>query len=472
MKLISSQSGHRTQFRQIFKNGSVFAHRVPSVCTCLNRFKHVPSRLPALARRNPAHAVLDRRLYRPRPACSSDTCTPYAPGMQVPGIDFVAAGKFGAPSETRKPTAFCMAISRQSHKKRFTLSTGNCARNRRDPGKNALHFRYRVFFTLSEHGERQKEHLAYLECKCANNDDNHAAPAGAPDRSAQRATQRLAPRDGMDRLHPDGVSPQGAPHSLIRQRHDLLVGRPRAAGPAPHPLPVRFPRAPIADAHAPQDEASAPMSGVPRAPVACARIPRRRSAPHASGLTTGGALAAGGSAVLMGWAGAAIPVSQASARALARAIPAVARAGAGAGGVPRHAGTPPPPTPPAREGDQGVRARARDAGLALRQQEPLRGHGRHPILRGVRSFDDHDLDGAARACGGTATVDHLPAHPLLSTPACGGGWGCMAAISTMARRLKRGEWRPQRRRGSGIIVSAWMPCIVVSLPIVAAKRRS
>ena len=351
MKLISSQSGHRTQFRQIFKNGSVFAHRVPSVCTCLNRFKHVPSRLPALARRNPAHAVLDRRLYRPRPACSSDTCTPYAPGMQVPGIDFVAAGKFGAPSETRKPTASCMAISRQSHKKRFTLSTGNCARNRRDPGKNALHFRYRVFFTLSEHGERQKEHLAYLECKCANNDDNHAAPAGTPDRSAQRATQRLAPRDGMDRLHPDGVSPQGAPHSLIRQRHDLLVGRPRAAGPAPHPLPVRFPRAPIADAHAPQDEASAPMSGVPRAPVACARIPRRRSAPHASGLTTGGALAAGGSAVLMGWAGAAIPVSQASARALARAIPAVARAGAGAGGVPRHAGTPPPPTPPrARRG--------------------------------------------------------------------------------------------------------------------------
>jgi len=131
-----------------------------------------------------------------------------------------------------------------------------------------------------------------------------------------------------------------------------------------------------------------------------------------------------------------------------------------------------PQPPPAREGDQGVRARARDAGLALRQQEPLRGHGRHPILRGVRSFDDHDLDGAARACGGTATVDHLPAHPLLSTPACGGGWGCMAAISTMARRLKRGEWRPQRRRGSGIIVSAWMPCIVVSLPIVAAKRRS
>jgi hypothetical protein len=36
----------------------------------------------------------------------------------------------------------------------------------------------------------------------------------------------------------------------------------------------------------------------------------------------------------------------------------------------------------------------------------------------------------------------------------------------------RGEWRLRRRRGSGIIVSAWMPCIVTSHPIVAAKQRS
>ena len=148
-----------------------------------------------------------------------------------------------------------------------------------NPTKSALHFRYRILFTLQKDGERQKEHLVHLKRKCANNDDKH---------------------------------------------------------------------------------------GVPQAPVACARIPRRRSAPHASGLTTGGALAAGGSAVLMGWAGAAIPVSQASARALARAIPAVARAGAGAGGVPRHAGTPPPPTPPrARRGPGGAgQGAGRGAGAA------------------------------------------------------------------------------------------------------------
>jgi hypothetical protein len=48
----------------------------------------------------------------------------------------------------------------------------------------------------------------------------------------------------------------------------------------------------------------------------------------------------------------------------------------------------------------------------------------------------------------------------------------MTARSTMARRLMRGEWRLRRRRGSGIIVSAWMPCIVTSHPIVAAKQRS
>ena len=71
--------------------------------------------------------------------------------------------------------------------------------------------------------------------------------------------------------------------------------------------------------------------------------------------------AAVGSAVFMRWAGAAIPASQASARVAARAIPAALAP------APRH---------------------ARDVGLALRWQEPLRGRGGHPILRSARSFDD------------------------------------------------------------------------------------
>jgi hypothetical protein len=67
---------------------------------------------------------------------------------------------------------------------------------------------------------------------------------GAPHaRASMPRSGRQAPRDGIDRLRPDGVPPPGAPHPLIRQRHDLLVGRPRAAGLAPHPLPVWFPRA-------------------------------------------------------------------------------------------------------------------------------------------------------------------------------------------------------------------------------------
>jgi len=40
----------------------------------------IPVRLPAPARRNPAQATPDRRLYRPRPAYSRGTRTPYAPG--------------------------------------------------------------------------------------------------------------------------------------------------------------------------------------------------------------------------------------------------------------------------------------------------------------------------------------------------------------------------------------------------------
>ena len=44
-----------------------------------------------------------------------------------------------------------------------------------NPTKNTLHFRYRILFTHRKDGERQKEHLVYLKCKCANNDDKHAA---------------------------------------------------------------------------------------------------------------------------------------------------------------------------------------------------------------------------------------------------------------------------------------------------------
>ena len=40
----------------------------------------IPVQLPAPARRNPAQAVPDRRLYRLRRACSCGTRTPYAPG--------------------------------------------------------------------------------------------------------------------------------------------------------------------------------------------------------------------------------------------------------------------------------------------------------------------------------------------------------------------------------------------------------
>jgi len=114
--------------------------------------------------------------------------------------------------------------------------------------------------------------------------------------------------------------------------------------------------------------------------------------------------AAGGAAVSMRRAGAATPASQASARAPARAIPAVGARGR-----------------PAREARLATRAsttrraRARDAGLALLLHALLRGRGDHPILRGVRSHDNRDPDGATHVCGGTATVDYLPANPPLSS---------------------------------------------------------
>ena len=48
-----------------------------------------------------------------------------------------------------------------------------------DPKQNALHFRYRILFTPRKDGERQKENLAHLKCKCANNDDKHGGQESA-----------------------------------------------------------------------------------------------------------------------------------------------------------------------------------------------------------------------------------------------------------------------------------------------------
>jgi hypothetical protein len=50
------------------------------------------------ARRNPAQAVPDRRLYRPRPAYSRGTRTPYAPG---------------APAQSRTVTRFAVPVQQE-----------------------------------------------------------------------------------------------------------------------------------------------------------------------------------------------------------------------------------------------------------------------------------------------------------------------------------------------------------------------
>jgi hypothetical protein len=65
-------------------------------------------------------------------------------------------GENGASRETKQPAAFCTAIRRQSREKLFTLLTGERARNRREPAKNSLHFRYRILFTLFKRGEHQE----------------------------------------------------------------------------------------------------------------------------------------------------------------------------------------------------------------------------------------------------------------------------------------------------------------------------
>jgi len=68
----------------------------------------LPCRRPEqeAARRNPAQAVPDRRLYRPRPAYSSGTRTPYAPG---------------APAQSRTVTRFAVPATRAGGRRAGTL---------------------------------------------------------------------------------------------------------------------------------------------------------------------------------------------------------------------------------------------------------------------------------------------------------------------------------------------------------------
>jgi hypothetical protein len=115
--------------------------------------------------------------------------------MRFSVIDFVAAGKFGASSETWRSTAFCTAILRQSREKCFTLLTGNRARNRCDPGENAFHFRYQIFFTLRRDGERQEHEQACWYESVLIIDVNHGVwyshwlESGAPLLSRERSSQ-------------------------------------------------------------------------------------------------------------------------------------------------------------------------------------------------------------------------------------------------------------------------------------------
>ena len=131
--------------------------------------------------------------------------------------------------------------------------------------------------------------------------------------------------------------------------------------------------------------ASCPGASGP--PVQGARIPWRRSAPHASGRITGGAR--------RGWVGGV----NAMGRGGDPGVPGV-RQGGGTGdpgsgargrqrgtmGAPRHAGA----HDPAGQGAVPVMRPARDEGLDLLLLQPFCGRAGHPILRGARSFHDHD----------------------------------------------------------------------------------
>ena len=127
-----------------------------------------------------------------------------------------------------------------------------------NPTKSALHFRYRILFTLQKDGERQKEHLVHLKCKCANNDDKHAAQAARHERRLRRIVHdpqlgAAAPMDGrgvrrvLQRVRPDQrvwliVDASDArtylPHEPIKQKHigaSFAWSAERCAGTAESP---------------------------------------------------------------------------------------------------------------------------------------------------------------------------------------------------------------------------------------------
>ena len=101
-------------------------------------------------------------------------------------------------------------------RKHVPISTGNRARNRRAPAKNALHFRYQILFTLRRDGEHQEKHLVHPECKCTNIDDKHAVHQrpGLPIRHTSRRRRRARRRWGNKRsmgAHGNvGVRPTGS----------------------------------------------------------------------------------------------------------------------------------------------------------------------------------------------------------------------------------------------------------------------
>jgi hypothetical protein len=216
----------------------------------------------------------------------------------------------------------------------------------------------------------------------------------------------------------------------------------------PYPVPKNLPMkggwgggdrqggAPLADAHAPQDDVSAPMGGIqpkhqrsagpvranPAEQVGAARQRTdRRRVP-----------AAVGSAVFMRWAGAVIQASQASARVAARAIPAALAPARDDGRSPPR-GRPRPRGPGRGAGDAPSAGRGSGSAAAATVlwacgPSTARVFAVHApdsrsvdvqtilILRDVPSFrEDHATDGSARAFGGTETVDTLPANPPLLT---------------------------------------------------------
>jgi hypothetical protein len=120
----------------------------------------------------------------------------------------------GASSEAGKPTAFCTAIFRQSREKRFTLSTGNCARNRRDPAKTLytsgieyfLHFRKTESIRKAKRAPRRK---------CINNDEDHAVWRRGDDERRDGSpllTGQIGRIIWLDRIEVHVVASQTAPH--------------------------------------------------------------------------------------------------------------------------------------------------------------------------------------------------------------------------------------------------------------------